>query len=330
MLILAFILGFSLGYAFGLTGFDHHEIFDSAPGFPQWMFRVSCVVLIFILAMMGGLFQTGLITDNIDQSLGVILGYAAGVFCHHELNETEINFGIVDKFLGRFGLAEDPRHAGKNTDQTLIRLAAYFYRPFLSEMDISYSLKQLRRFRAWDSLDIQIVIAQSNANPITPNRLIERFGLKGSSKLKRIFSDLLQIGSDNAAGSPEMRKRLRMVATSAGLTEIQFDKIAGRFDIDPPWQRGENARQSRHQHANQQGQRQYEPHRPVQNQKSEKLAIFGLQASATFEELKSAFRKMAIKYHPDRNMTKDASTQQDAREKMTEINLAYDWLQANW
>lgn len=47
----------------------------------------------------------------------------------------------------------------------------------------------------------------------------------------------------------------------------------------------------------------------------------GVERSATEAEIKSAFRKLALKYHPDRNAGK-----KDAEEKFKEINEAYEVL----
>ena len=48
--------------------------------------------------------------------------------------------------------------------------------------------------------------------------------------------------------------------------------------------------------------------------------ILGVSKGATDEQLKSAFRKKALEYHPDRNKSKDAE------EKFKEINEAYQIL----
>src|SRR5579864_8620385 len=49
-------------------------------------------------------------------------------------------------------------------------------------------------------------------------------------------------------------------------------------------------------------------------------SILGIDKSASADELKRAYRKLALQYHPDRNKTKEAE------EKFKEINKAYEVL----
>lgn len=54
--------------------------------------------------------------------------------------------------------------------------------------------------------------------------------------------------------------------------------------------------------------------------------ILGVKKDATQEEIKKAFRKLLLKYHPDRNADKSKEEQDAANKKFQEINLAYSIL----
>jgi DnaJ like chaperone protein len=52
--------------------------------------------------------------------------------------------------------------------------------------------------------------------------------------------------------------------------------------------------------------------------------ILGIDPSATNEEVKKAYRKMAIKYHPDKVATLGEDVQKAAEEKFKAISQAYE------
>lgn len=341
MITLAIILGFSVGWAFGLFGFFGDYDYDEETPFALLAFRVVTVAFIFFAVLLGGLFQTGVITENIDQGLGLIIAYGLGVFCNNELNETEIEFSLIDDWIAGFGRQNKGKKHKNAASVALIRLAAHFYRPYLSEMEITYSLKHLSRFRNWDSLDIQIIIAQHSAERVMPVSMIGNLGLSQSPKLKGIFADLLWIGAERNVLLVDVVKRLEMVATSAGLSKRAFEKLQGKYKIDPEQQRkGRQAYQAEYDNAqysgdwqgsNQHhGQRRYTPNNSYVDEKTANLAKLGLSTGASLADLKKAFRKNAVKYHPDRNMNASPKERIRSAEKMTEVNLAYDWLKANW
>ncbi|MBR6154118.1 MAG: DnaJ domain-containing protein [Treponema sp.] len=51
-------------------------------------------------------------------------------------------------------------------------------------------------------------------------------------------------------------------------------------------------------------------------------SILELKEGATFEEIKKSYRRLALKYHPDRNRES-----KEAEEKFKQINDAYEYLE---
>ena len=56
--------------------------------------------------------------------------------------------------------------------------------------------------------------------------------------------------------------------------------------------------------------------------------ILEIEKTATDEEVKKAYRKMAKKYHPDRVNTQDEAIKKGAEEKFKEVQKAYETIQA--
>ena len=55
--------------------------------------------------------------------------------------------------------------------------------------------------------------------------------------------------------------------------------------------------------------------------------VLGIPRSATDDEIKRAYRKLARQYHPDNFASGSAAQAEDSEEKMKEINEAYDAIQ---
>ncbi|MBR5091976.1 MAG: TerB family tellurite resistance protein [Bacteroidales bacterium] len=58
--------------------------------------------------------------------------------------------------------------------------------------------------------------------------------------------------------------------------------------------------------------------------KKDPYRVLGIDSSATDDEVKKAYRRMAMKYHPDRVAGMSEEMQRNAAEQMKEINQAYE------
>ena len=54
--------------------------------------------------------------------------------------------------------------------------------------------------------------------------------------------------------------------------------------------------------------------------------ILGVDKKATPDEIKSAYRKLAMKYHPDKVNSLGEEVRQNATEKFRKVKEAYDYL----
>ncbi len=73
--------------------------------------------------------------------------------------------------------------------------------------------------------------------------------------------------------------------------------------------------------------RQYRTASPGHDMTKHHLATLGLEAGAGKDEIKKAYRKLSMKYHPDKVQHLGIEFQQVAEEKMKDINGAYDYLE---
>ncbi len=71
---------------------------------------------------------------------------------------------------------------------------------------------------------------------------------------------------------------------------------------------------------------------PPKNDAQTHLAVLGLEGRPPHKKIKSAYRKLARKFHPDTLMSKNltAAQMKTSETRMKHINLAYDWLCDNY
>lgn len=59
-----------------------------------------------------------------------------------------------------------------------------------------------------------------------------------------------------------------------------------------------------------------------ENPRIKALRVLGLDESADSEDIKKAYRRLSLKYHPDRNMDKSEEERKEAERKFKEVVAA--------
>lgn len=215
--------------------------------------------------------------------------------------------------------------------EAVIGLSQRFLSPTPSLQDI-HKAQILQGFSSSELSDV----LRRPSQFIYPSVLKEDFGHRERFK---IYQDVVTLAVSKNCANDNTMQRIFMSAYQAGLRVDEFLKIIDRFNLGDIWdglspdQARTRAKASTDEKGRQNGYgSRYHSGQYQQNsgesERERKLALFGLKATANLKDIKKAYRKLAKKYHPDRN-TKSVKSEKLATERMAEINLAYEWLVDN-
>lgn len=160
----------------------------------------------------------------------------------------------------------------------------------------------------------------------------------GGAAVLQTYEDVVRIARSVNCLDDNTMQRLFVSASQAGVTVGQFLTMTDKYGLGDIWDgltpeeaaARDQAQSQSYSQSTSGKQKSYRAYaRSGGGEKSQKLAMFGLSLRASLKDLKKAYRKYAIKYHPDRNRG-TAAKEKSATEKMAELNLAYDWLVDNW
>ena len=161
---------------------------------------------------------------------------------------------------------------------------------------LSYSQVQM----AW--VKELIKTARESATPL--EALLAEFRDSSTVNTRLILVELLyqMIHTRQPAAERDLRQA-REIARFLGLSEYELRSIEGKYQFrDQPGTSGQASERER------------------------SLAVLGLAAGASEEEIKQAYRALSMQYHPDKVQHLGVEFQRVAEAKMKEINAAYDYL----
>ena len=130
----------------------------------------------------------------------------------------------------------------------------------------------------------------------------------------QLFHYLVSLGACDGLHQREV-DILETIATYIGLSKTEVESIFAQFRYGNSSDRG-----SYGSHGNYGGQRSHES---STSNSENNYKILGITPDATNDEVKKAYRKMAVKYHPDKVATLGADVQKAAEEKFKTISQAY-------
>ena len=121
-------------------------------------------------------------------------------------------------------------------------------------------------------------------------------------------------GADGAFHQTEINM-LRLIAQYLGISTSDYTSIFERHVgySDPNYSDASGSRSGYNSGSSSRSGYNKDPYR-----------VLGIDSSATDDEVKRAYRKMAMKYHPDRVAGMSEEMQRNAAEQMKEINEAYE------
>lgn len=123
---------------------------------------------------------------------------------------------------------------------------------------------------------------------------------------------------------------LASIDDTVGKRELQILSVFSKeMKLSPDLLSGMLEKQRRLKAERLQKEQEKTANRPSPNYRSEQAAaILGLQVACTLEEVKKAYRKLAMIHHPDKFQNEPESAQIRAKDKFLKIQEAYEYFEA--
>ena len=242
-----------------------------------------------LVSLLGALVFSGALGLLLLISLFYLWGYwISQRIASYQQSQTESHNHFVELLVGI--LMKIAAQDGEVTREEIQTINNFF------RYHLGYSQVQM----AW--VKEMIKAARQSATPL--EALLAEFRDSSTVNTRLILVELIyqMIHTRQPVAERDLRQA-RDIARFLGLSEYELRSIEGKYQF----------------HRQQGAARQA-------SERERALAVLGLTAGASDEEIKQAYRALSMQYHPDKVQHLGAEFQRVAEAKMKEINAAYDYL----
>ncbi len=293
-------------------------------------FRMIMMAAIVSLAVWGGWGQNW----NADASVSnnMILGSCVviGLFAREPAANIESDIGlhrILDPVINLFQPKNYQFHSNTINAEidSFVMCVAYFFGARRG-LNLESLLFHHPITQKYSPEKIVRLIERQKDEAITANRILGHLARSHKRRFSRTVSNIVYFAATTGLASSNFIHRLFIITSAQGMRQEELNDALNRFGVQLEF----DSYEPEYFRAEFKAEQHYTPQSAAMPSERERyLAIFGLTSDASPDEIKAAYRQMAVKYHPDRNVGKSEQEQAVAAEKMKTVNVAFDWLQAN-
>lgn len=187
---------------------------------------------------------------------------------------------------------------------------------------MTYMYRYFDQHFANTEADLMSAFQNSFQHPIDLNSIAPwlKTNLKTISQRSQLVYFLAGLSAIDGTINPREKDYLKELSDLLNLSKKDFDSIMAMY------QKYEDAYHDQFKQSNRQAPRQT----PSNYKREQAAEILGVSVTASQDEIKKAYRRLAKVHHPDRFATESEGQQKIAKERFVKIQLAYELLLGEW
>ncbi len=322
------LISICVGLALGLTFFGEiSRLFGvDDVAWPTAIFRMIMVVLIVSLAVKGGWGHSWAADESLTQNLTTGFFVIIGLVAREPASHVEYDLGLsrlIDRIILSRHSKTHPRQSfvvNADMDSFVCLVAAFF--GGRRGLDLADVLSRHPHTRKLSPATIDQLLIKQRRERLTPSQILGYLAATRPRSFAGLVGEMVYFCAVTGLADQNVLHRLFVVARGEGMTQTEFNAALARHGLQMAF----NSKSTDHARSQSHAEPRYEV---STSERETNLATLGLKTGASAKEIKRAYRRMAVIYHPDRNLHKPAHQQRQAEDKMKAINQAFDWLEAN-